>query len=283
MINVDNAVTYFSNKWQLKNVNPFTKSPGNINYVAAAFSSKYSRDTILKIILSKKGCLNEQKTLSYFNGHGCVKLLDYDIEKGGLLLEAIKPGTQLKSLFPDNDSQAVKHAAQVIKKLHKHPISNSLFGTFPTIETWLNLLNTFKNDRIPATLLQKAQTLAQKLLHSQADLYLLHGDLHYENILKKDNSWIAIDPKGVIGELAYEFGAFIRNPIPNLLEQKDPANIMLQRINQFSTIFDIEKQRLFEWSFVQSVLATCWAIQDKSDSWKYWLKIAKLHEEILEE
>ena len=42
---------------------------------------------------------------------------------------------------------------------------------------------------------------------------LLHGDLqHYNVLLDKDRGWVAIDPKGVVGELEYEVGALLRNP-----------------------------------------------------------------------
>ncbi len=38
------------------------------------------------------------------------------------------------------------------------------------------------------------------------------GDLHHENILAAERApWLAIDPKGVIGEPAYEMGALLRN------------------------------------------------------------------------
>lgn len=41
---------------------------------------------------------------------------------------------------------------------------------------------------------------AQELLLSQGEPVLLHADLHHYNILQHQDTWIAIDPKGVVGE-----------------------------------------------------------------------------------
>lgn len=95
--------------------------------------------------------------------------------------------------------------------------------------------------------------------------------------MQKDDSWIAVDPQGVVGELAYEIGALVRNPAPELLTQKNPQKIMIHSIDQLSSIFTIDRQRLIDWSFVQAVLATCWAVQDNDEVQRqYYIKIAQL-------
>ncbi len=55
--------------------------------------------------------------------------------------------------------------------------------------------------------------LAQELLLSQGEPVLLHGDLHHYNLLQHQDTWLAIDPKGVVGEREFEIGAFLRNPV----------------------------------------------------------------------
>lgn len=50
---------------------------------------------------------------------------------------------------------------------------------------------------------------------------MLHVDLHHDNILQNGNEWLVIDPKGVVGEPAYEVAAFIHNPMPELLTHAD--------------------------------------------------------------
>jgi streptomycin 6-kinase len=54
-------------------------------------------------------------------------------------------------------------------------------------------------------LLEEAETLFAELNASMAEPFLLHGDLHHENILAAEREpWLAIDPKGVVGEPARE-------------------------------------------------------------------------------
>jgi len=73
-----------------------------------------------------------------------------------------------------------------------------------------------------------------------------------------------IDPKGVIGEPAYEVVAFIRNPIPELLNHADATNIIHNRIAHFAEFLKLPSQRILDWCFVQAVLSWVWAIEDLS-------------------
>lgn len=54
----------------------------------------------------------------------------------------------------------------------------------------------------------KAKQLKSKLFDSVKHEYLCHGDLHLEKIILNKNEWLAIDPKGIIGEMAFEASAF---------------------------------------------------------------------------
>ena len=67
--------------------------------------------------------------------------------------------------------------------------------------------------RSHTTSVERAQRLYVGLCASQTSTRLLHGDLHHYNILRDgDRGWVAIDPKGVVGEVEYEIGAALRNP-----------------------------------------------------------------------
>jgi len=275
--NLENLIHYFAKKWQLSDIKHFENL--SYNYVAQAYSQVCKTDLVLKICLPGEASTNEQKALLYFNGNGCVKLLDYDLQNFAMLLEAIKPGKTLKEVFSKDENKLIETAAGVIKKLHANKLTDNIkLNGFPTINQWVGLLNNFQANQIPNKHLIRAKELALKLLSSQTDLYLLHGDLHDDNILQKGNDWVAIDPKGVVGELAYEIAVFIRVFVPFIIEDTNSFEIINNRINQFSKIFNIEKQRLIDWSYVQSVLAACWAIEDNSKSYKNWLKLTELIE-----
>lgn len=70
----------------------------------------------------------------------------------------------------------------------------------------------------PRKLIDFALKASKELLVSSGEQVLLHGDLHHYNILSSArNSWLAIDPKGGIGEREYEICALMRNPGSNLI------------------------------------------------------------------
>ena len=42
---------------------------------------------------------------------------------------------------------------------------------------------------------------------------LLHGDLHHENIMHGPRGWLAIDPKGVLGDPGFDAANMFYNPL----------------------------------------------------------------------
>lgn len=270
-------IGYCSDKWKLKDIKPFDNL--SYSFVASAYSLYYGTPVVLKLMPDQKDLLNEQKALQYYNGNGCAKLLDSEIEKGALLIESISPGNSLNVFFPNDDSKATYITIDLIKQLHSTPLLKA--NDYPTIDQWLALLDDFKHPDIPKDSFKKAQALSKTLLNSQGDLYLLHGDLHHQNILLKDNQeWIAIDPKGIVGELAFEVGAYLRNPLPHLLENENAVEIIYNRIHLFAKGLKTDYERIVNWGYIQSILTTCWAIEDNQKNVGDFLKMIKLFEKI---
>jgi streptomycin 6-kinase len=112
------------------------------------------------------------------------------------------------------------------------------------------------------------------LLDSSRDQVLLHGDLHHMNILLGESGWTAIDPKGVIGEPAFEVGALLLNPVPDLLNEPGLREVQARRLDILSGVLDAERQRLAAWGFVRAVLSAIWSVEDGED-WNYAVEIAK--------
>ena len=263
-------VARFQEKWKLNNLR---LSP-HLSYNLILFAVQDGVPVVLKLSLPGKDFEQEIRVLKIYDGRGVAKLLDFDLEKGVMLQEAVLPGTHLKKLFPDEDDQAISIAVNVMKRIHAVKL-NSETSDCPKIESRLAALSASYPD-IPNELMMKARTLASDLINSQGSPVLLHGDLHHDNILKNKDCWMAIDPKGVIGEPAYEVGAFIRNPIPELFECKDIKEIITKRFDRFSALLRVDRQRLVDWSFVQAVLAACWACEDNMPERKQMIQCAEV-------
>ena len=206
----------------------------------------------------------ELEALRLFDGHGMAKLLDYDLNDEVMLLEQLRPGISLRKM--EDDEQAISIATNVMKRLWRpapavHP--------FATVEKWgLGFTRLRKhygggNGPFPKALLEEAETLYADLSASMGKRMLLHGDLHQDNILSSErNGWLAIDPKGLIGEPAYETGSLLRNFLPELLKQPDPKRILARRIDQFSEELGFDRARIRGWGISQAVLSAWWDDED---------------------
>lgn len=227
------------------------------NYVLSGFQNEQA--IILKLGLDHVGLQQEAAALKAFAGYGAARVFAQD--DGALIIERAVPGVSLKSYFPDQDQAAIAIASKVMLKLQQAPMPSSIKS--PYVKDWLAALD--QDLDIPDRYLCKARMLRDELLATSSKEILLHGDLHHDNILSHGDDWLVIDPKGVIGESAYEVAAFIRNPIPELLTTKDARNIVSNRIALFSINLPLPKQRIADWCFVQAVLAWAWALEDNCD------------------
>ncbi len=143
--------------------------------------------------------------------------------------------------------------------------------SFPTVSDWAaglaGLRDRFGGETgpLPIVLVEKAETLFSGLIGSMGDPVLLHGDLHHYNILSATREpWLAIDPKGVVGEREYEVGAFLRNC---LLSRPRPERLLEQRANQLAEELGFERERLLSWGLAQAVLSAWWSIEDGDQVW----------------
>lgn len=237
------------------------------NYVLSGLQGDHP--IILKLGLDHEALTREAFALKCFAGYGAVNVIVED--KKMLLLERAVPGTSLKNYFPTNEHESIEIACSVMKKLHQANIPG--VHNFPHIKDCLTALD--KDLNIPSKYLQKAIKLRDQLLQNAAPDVFLHGDLHHDNILQNGNDWVVIDPKGVIGEPAYEVAAFICNPRPELLHHADATIIIHNRITRFSELLELSSQRIIDWCFVQAVLAWIWALEDVCDT-SYFEQLTKI-------
>jgi streptomycin 6-kinase len=229
-------VTAISSKLGLHDLKAVTNL--TYNYVLSGFQGE--EPIILKLGLDNVGLKREAFALKCFAGYGAVKVLAEN--DGMLLIERAMPGTSLKDYFPTKEKESIEIGCGLIKKLHQANIPS--VHNFPHIKDWLEALD--KDWNIPNHYLQKAKKLRDQLLQTSKPDVFLHGDLHHDNILQNGNDWLVIDPKGVLGEPAYEVAAFIRNPIPELLHHDDAPNIILNRISRFAELLGIPAKRIHD-------------------------------------
>ena len=268
-------------QWSLILQPPFSNL--SFNYVAPAVRKDGTIVVLKAGVPSNKEILTEIEALRIWDGNGCVQLLAADVGRGMFLLEYLQPGTPLTAV--SNDDQATTIAAQVMQQLWQPIDTNQLF---PTVQDWFGGLTKLRQKYkggtgpFPEKLIDKTEIVAQELLNSMETAVLLHGDLHHDNIIKAGRQpWLAIDPKGVLGEPAYEIGALLRNPIQRLKHTSDLKSLFTRRIDQLHELLGFDKQRMLGWGMAQMVLGAWWANEDSDEMFPLWIHCAELLADML--
>lgn len=257
-------------RWDLTIGPPFDLS---FNYVAPAVR-RDGTPVVVKVCLpdGTDEFPSQAVALRLCGGQGMVQLLECDESEGVMLLERLAPGTLLSTL--EDDVEATSIAASVMRQIWRPlPIAPH---PFPSVSDWgkgfTRLRQYYKGGSgpFPADLLERAERLFAELSASMAEPVLLHGDLHHENILAATRQpWLAIDPKGLVGEPAYEPGALLRNQLAVVFEATSPAGVMARRVDQLAAELELDRTRIRDWALAQSVLSAWWCVEDFGESGQF--------------
>jgi streptomycin 6-kinase len=268
-------ITMCAEGWRLSIQSPVT----NLSYSFVAYVvTDNGTKAILKIGVPNPELATEIEALQTYRGRYAVKLLESGLELGALLLQRLMSGRPLSAL--EDDEAATVIAAQLMRDL---PLPEPPSHRFPTVERWALAFDRYRkrfdwgSGPLPKKMVEKADRLFKDLRTSSPEVKLLHGDLHHNNILSNgENEWLVIDPKGVIGDPAYEAARFQHNPIPRFLGLENPQAVAERRSNILASILDTDRDRLLAWAFFDVMLGACWCIEDNGDDWRYFLSCAKI-------
>jgi streptomycin 6-kinase len=121
----------------------------------------------------------------------------------------------------------------------------------------------------PLERIDRALELFRDLSSSEAAPVLLHGDLHPDNILAADREpWLAIDPKGVIGEPAWEAGPLLMNILPSPPDPRVMRSILTRTVDQLAHELKMDRARLAACAMVRLVLSAFWTVEDHGYDWE---------------
>jgi streptomycin 6-kinase len=272
------ALAACARQWSLTLQPPFPQL--SYNYVAPAVRADGAR------VVIKAGCpqdqefLSETEALRLFNGRGMVQLLQFDRERRVMLLERVEPGVSLR--HEADPERVVSVAAEVMQRLWQ-PVEAG--HPFLTVEGWGKGFERTRrryggtSGTLPAALFDRAEAIYADLVQSMVDRVLLHGDLHHDNILTATRqAWLAIDPKGVVGEPAYETAPLLLNMFSGETPQMD--KILAKAIVQLAEEIGLDKERVHGWSLARSVLSALWSLEDTGQGWEEAIACAETLAEI---
>jgi streptomycin 6-kinase len=207
-----------------------------------------------------------------------IKPLAIDERLNAILLPFIKLGVPLYA-FADDEKQT-QIAADLIMNM---PVSSAKDYKFPLLTDWFRKISEFPDENkslIPSKHLVDAAHIFGELQKEEFSPCLMHGDLHHHNILQSSDSWIVIDPKGVIGNPLYETACFLYNPSPKILRQ-NAEKILGKRIEIFADILPYQPEEIAAMAYCQSVLSSVWCIEDRQNCWQNAISFAEIFKRIL--
>ncbi|PTE12218.1 aminoglycoside phosphotransferase family protein [Mesorhizobium helmanticense] len=176
--------------------------------------------------------LRGEHFLAWRRGQGAVRLLARDGHN--MLLEYAGETLLSRVLDEQGDNAATAIAAEVMARLFtlsRHPAPPDLQ---PLRERFASLFKKARIDRDDGrnSLYVEAAATAQRLLANPHDVRPLHGDLHHDNIMHGPRGWLAIDPKGVLGDPGFDAANTFYNPLG-----RDDLCLDQQRISHMAEIF----------------------------------------------
>ncbi len=215
---------------------------------------------MLKVMSAASDEAHAAEALRHFTGHNVVAVLEED--DGAMLLERAVPGTPLTEwVAAGRDDEATAIIAGLAESLDRDEAPPG----WPTLEEWGE---AFRRQRargghpvLPPAMLDRAEALWRDLCASQDRRCLLHGDLHHDNVLRDGDRWLVVDPKGVVGEPAFEVVTALGNPVRLWPLAADAAR-MARRVAIFSERLGLDRERVAAWTFAHRVLSACWTIED---------------------
>lgn len=214
--------------------------------------------------------------LLHYGGRGMVRVLNVARAERVILMELVVPGA---TLWEAPMPQALEAIAAVMAELRKAPPDPNSFPSIAAYHrAWPNHRRLYGGaGPIDADLFELGERLFLELCGTSVAAVVLHGDLHYGNVLSSDRQgWLAIDPKGVSGEPCYDAGALFRNRVDELFEASDPVQAMRRRLEMVAELTGFDRERIRLWALAQAVLSEVWSADDPSKPLHIDMRAARL-------
>lgn len=231
-------------------------------------------EVVVKLGASGIEFARELEALRLYGGQGAVKLLTADTANGVMLLESVRPGGLLSEVGSDEEATTI--AASVMRRLWRPAPEHHPFAAMSEFDggvEWLQACSVDTDCPVPTALASRAEALLRELATAQGKPVLLHGDLHHYNIPSAERvPWLAINPKGIVGEPTYDVGPFLYN---RLFQTDSPVRTLRRRVDQMSAELGFDRDRIVGAAIPRAVLAA-WPSGSSGKPWQEPLRCAEL-------
>lgn len=221
---------------------------------------------VLKISFTHPGNRYEAHALAAWNGRGAVRLYERDDARFAMLLEQAEWQT-LDDLGDVDQATAV--TGQLARRLAV-PAPPDLPRLSERAEEWERTLRE-DAEKPGQALSQRALGAAlatiQDLARKQPDT-MVHGDLHFGNVVRAEReAWLAVDPKGLAGDLASDAPRVLVRGVDSLREADDLEAELRRRLAIFADAAEIDRERATRWLQVDAAMGACRGLEYGEAAW----------------
>lgn len=72
-------------------------------------------------------------------------------------------------------------------------------------------------------------------------------------------SWLAVDPKGYVGDPAYDGGTLLKSRAPSLMRADDLPKTVHRLLDVFAEAAELDRERVRRWAQFHAVPAAFWS------------------------
>jgi streptomycin 6-kinase len=198
--------------------------------------------------------------MEWWRGDGAARVLAH--ETPALLLErAMGEGSLAAMARGGRDDEASRILTAAVARLHA-PRDLSRPTMLAPLPVWFRQLEPAAHRH--GGVLAKSAAAARALLASPREETVLHGDIHHENVLDfGPRGWLAIDPKGLFGERAYDYLNLFCNPD---IETAATPGRLRRQLGVVAQAAALEPARLLQWILAFAGLSSAWTLDDGGDA-----------------
>jgi streptomycin 6-kinase len=266
----------FTARWSLILGPPFDNL--SYNYVTPA-AGPDGAPLVLKAGPPNPELTSEIEALRIFDGRAAPRLIAADAARGVLLLERVLPGDSLWTVT--DEEQVIAVVAEVTRRLPRPLAAGHPFRTLADLAMGLDRLPAAFDDGygpFPPERVDRAAGLFRELTGAANAPRLIHGDLNPGNVLRAQEGWLAIDPKGYAGDPLYDVATFL-NDAPEL-----PATalrrLLDRRIRLLAEALGAPRGAVLAWAEAHAVLSGWWSYEDHGGGWEQVFALAALYESL---
>jgi streptomycin 6-kinase len=212
---------------------------------------------VLKVSFPHPGNVHEPDAFTVWAGRGAVLLHERDDEQFAMLLERARSSTLAEV---QDVGEALTAAGRICRRLAV-PAPPSLPRLSEQASTWEDQLHADAAElthALPRYVVDAAVATVRDLGRVQPEL-MVHGDLHATNILRADREpWLVVDPKGYVGDPAYDAAMAIKWHSLPLLAVDDLRNALHRLLAIFAEAAELDRESARRWAQFHAVQAAFW-------------------------